>query len=199
MTPETPQGAGRSAAWGVVAVVLGGAAVATWIEALSPGSRFPAWPAWAFSALTVAAVYLCFASLSGRWPTGRDLRHGTRPTSLTAPPGHPTDAVVNLQPLAAGAEMVYDIRLNPVKEILVRYIYQAADITMISSQSGLDQGSIAAGGAAVNYWQAVLERACLEGVPKVDAVLNRAIHHLKGTVAEAPLRALVERYRQARD
>lgn len=86
--------------------------------------------------------------------------------------------------------MVYDIRLNPVKEILVRYIYQAADITMISSLSGLDQGSIAAGGAAVNYCQAVLERACLEGAPKVDAVLDRAKHHLKGTVAEAPLRAV---------
>ena len=94
--------------------------------------------------------------------------------------------------------MAYDIRLNPVKEILVRYIYQTADISMISSQSGLDQGSIAAGGAAVNYWQVVLERACLEGLPKVDAVLDRAIQHLKSTVAEVPLRAAVERYRQAR-
>ncbi len=82
--------------------------------------------------------------------------------------------------------MVYDIRLNPVKEILVRYIYQAADISMISSQSGLDQGSIPAGGAAVNYWQVVLERACLEGLSKLDAVLDRAVQHLKGTVAEAP-------------
>ncbi len=103
-----------------------------------------------------------------------------------------------IPPPAAGAEMAYDIRLNPVKEILVRYIYQTADISMISSQSGLDQGSIAAGGAAVNYWQVVLERACLEGLPKVDAVLDRAIQHLKSTVAEVPLRAAVERYRQAR-
>ena len=64
--------------------------------------------------------------------------------------------------------MIYDIRLNPVKEILVRYIYQLADISMLSSQAGLDQGSIATGGSAVNYWQAVLERACIEGVHKVQ-------------------------------
>lgn len=106
--------------------------------------------------------------------------------SVTAPPG------------AAGGKLVYDVRLNPAKELLVRYIYQSADIGMISIQSGLDQGSIAAGGSAVNYWQEVLQRACIEGVLKVDAVLDCAIHHLKHTVGEAPLRAAVEKYRQAR-
>jgi hypothetical protein len=94
--------------------------------------------------------------------------------------------------------MTYDILLNPVKDLLVRYIYRTVDITMISSQAGLDQGSIAPGGAAVNYWQEVLERACIEGAPKVDAVLDCALHHLSRTVGEAPLRAAVEEYRQAR-
>ncbi len=99
---------------------------------------------------------------------------------------------------AAGDQLGYDIRLNPVKDLLVRYIYRPADIGMISIQSGLDQGSIAAGGSAVNYWQEVLQRACIEGVFKVDAVLDRAIHHLEHTIGEAPLRAAVEKYRQAR-
>ena len=37
--------------------------------------------------------------------------------------------------------MVYDIWLNPVKDILVHYIYRSADISMIASQAGLDLGS----------------------------------------------------------
>src|SRR5689334_16952099 len=57
-----------SAAWGVVAVVLGGSAATTWTAAESPESTFPAWPAWVFSTLTAAAVYLCFASLFRLWP-----------------------------------------------------------------------------------------------------------------------------------
>ena len=40
-----------------------------------------------------------------------------------------------------GGEMVYDIWLNPVKDILVHYIYGSADISMIASQAGLDLGS----------------------------------------------------------
>ena len=95
-------------------------------------------------------------------------------------------------------DMIYDVRLNPIKELLVHYIYRSSDIAMISSQAGLDQGSIAAGGSAVNYWQEVLERACIEGTVKVDVVLDCAMHHLKRTVGEAPLRAAVEQYRQAR-
>jgi hypothetical protein len=102
-------------------------------------------------------------------------------------------------PTGAGrGEMVYDIRLNPVKDILVDYIYRSADISMIAGQAGLDLGSISADGTAVNYWQAVLERACIEGVHKVDAVLGCAIHHLKRTVAETPLRAAVGGYQQQR-
>ena len=69
---------GLSAAWGVVAVVLGGGAVATWLSAVSPGSRFPVWPGWTLSALTVAAIYMCFASLFATWPFGRDRSGGER-------------------------------------------------------------------------------------------------------------------------
>lgn len=61
----------RSAAWGVVAAVLGGGAFETWMEAESPASTFPAWPALVFSALTLTAIYLCFGSLCGRWPLPR--------------------------------------------------------------------------------------------------------------------------------
>jgi hypothetical protein len=121
-------------------------------------------------------------------------RTDTRPSVLTPKTpgrvaGH-TDMVKD--------RMIYDILLNPAKDLLVRYIYRTADITMISSQAGLDQGSIAAGGSAVNFWQEVLERACIEGTFKVDALLDCALHHLSRTVAEAPLRAAVEEYRQAR-
>lgn len=99
---------------------------------------------------------------------------------------------------AGGGEMVYDIRLNPVKDILEHYVYQTADIRMIAAQAGLELGSIAAEGTAVNYWYAVLERACIEGLDKVDAVLDCAMHLLKRTVAEAPLRAAVGEYRRDR-
>jgi hypothetical protein len=61
-----------SAACGVVAVVLGSAAATVWVAAASPGSRFPAWPAWVLSILTVSAIYLCFAFVFGIWPTGGD-------------------------------------------------------------------------------------------------------------------------------
>jgi hypothetical protein len=92
--------------------------------------------------------------------------------------------------------MVYDIRLNPVKDILVRYINRSADIAMISTQAGLDQGAITSDGPAVNYWQAVLERACVEGPNKIRAVLDCSTYHLRHTVAEPQLRAAISRYQQ---
>jgi hypothetical protein len=166
-------------------------------------------PWWAVAGILLAGVFFLAALFLFVSPRiGKPTRGTDRPSLQSA-----TDAVDTPQRVvqapeatgriaeptgAAGDEMVYDIRLNPVKEILVRYIYQPADISMLSSQAGLDQGSIAAGGSAVNYWQAVLERACMEGVHKVDAVLDCAIHHLRRTVAEASLRVTVERYRRDR-
>ena len=57
--------------------MLGGGAVAAWIAQASPGSRLPVWPAWALSALTICAIYGCFASALGIWPTSG----ASRPTS----------------------------------------------------------------------------------------------------------------------
>jgi membrane protein implicated in regulation of membrane protease activity len=63
---------GRSAAWGVVAVVSGGGAVAVWIEAVQSHSAFVPWAAVAsaLSLLTLASIYMCFAVLN-HWPTVR--------------------------------------------------------------------------------------------------------------------------------
>jgi hypothetical protein len=67
----TPRGPGWSAAWGVTAVVFGGGAVSTWLEAAAKASKFPAWPAWILSLVTVVALCLCFISLRGRRQTPR--------------------------------------------------------------------------------------------------------------------------------
>lgn len=65
----TPRRAVWSAAWGVVAVILGSGAIASWMAAAAPGSMFPAWPTLALTALTAVALCLTFGSLAGRWPT----------------------------------------------------------------------------------------------------------------------------------
>ena len=43
--PETSRADGWSAAWGVVALILASAAVASWMGAMPPGPGFPRWPA----------------------------------------------------------------------------------------------------------------------------------------------------------
>lgn len=58
-----------SAAWGVLALVLVGVAVAVWQNVLPQGWKFPAWSAWVLSVAMVLAIYLCFASLFALWPT----------------------------------------------------------------------------------------------------------------------------------
>lgn len=67
--PETLRRTARAAAWGVIAVVLGAAAVATWYPTPRPESR--TWLAWVLSVVTAAAVYLCFAEPLGLWPIRR--------------------------------------------------------------------------------------------------------------------------------
>lgn len=89
---ETPRGAAWSAAWGVVAVVLGSGAVAAWMAAVAPGSKFPAWPAWMLGATTVVAVYMSFAFLSGRWPVNRSPGRDRR-ARLTQPQGSEVDLI----------------------------------------------------------------------------------------------------------
>ena len=80
--PDTSRAAGRSAAWGVVALILASAAVATWMGAMPPGPGFPRWPAWMLSALTAIAIYICFACLSGGWRA----RRNDKPATMTPVP-----------------------------------------------------------------------------------------------------------------
>jgi hypothetical protein len=72
----TRRRAAWSAAWGVVAVVLGGGAIASWTAAAAPGSKFPVWPVFTLTALTAIALYVSFAYLAGRWPTNRGSMNG---------------------------------------------------------------------------------------------------------------------------
>lgn len=67
----TRRRAAWSAAWGVVGVVLGSGAIAGWMAAAAPGSRFPIWPVFTLTVLTAFALYVSFAFLAGRWPTKR--------------------------------------------------------------------------------------------------------------------------------
>jgi hypothetical protein len=63
--------AARSAAWGVAAALFGGGAIATWPVAVAPKSTFPIWPTYVFGGIAILALYLCFASVWGWWPSGR--------------------------------------------------------------------------------------------------------------------------------
>jgi hypothetical protein len=72
----TRRRAAWSAAWGVVAVVLGSGAIASWTAAAAPGSRFPVWPVLTLTALTAVALYVSFAYLAGLWPTNQSSMNG---------------------------------------------------------------------------------------------------------------------------
>lgn len=51
--------------------------------ALSPGSKFPEWPGWTLSSVTACAIYLCFASLFGKWPVRRGVSREDHRASVT--------------------------------------------------------------------------------------------------------------------
>jgi len=76
----------RSAAWGVVAALAGAGAIAVWIATATPGTAVPIWPAFVFGAASIAGLYMCFASLSGKWPAGRSLRGSVQAPQLTTVP-----------------------------------------------------------------------------------------------------------------
>jgi hypothetical protein len=63
---------GRAAAWGVVAVVFGSAAVAVWVEAVTSHPAFVPWATAAsiLSLITAVGIYMGFAVLND-WPTIR--------------------------------------------------------------------------------------------------------------------------------
>lgn len=67
--PETLRRRGRDAGWGVLAVILGGAAVAIWLS--TPQSESQTALALMLSVLAAAAVYLCFAEPLGLWSIRR--------------------------------------------------------------------------------------------------------------------------------
>jgi hypothetical protein len=66
---ETSRRTGRAGGWSALAVVAGAFAVAAWYPTPRPEAR--TWLAWAFSIVTAAAIYLCFAEPLGLWPSRR--------------------------------------------------------------------------------------------------------------------------------
>jgi hypothetical protein len=58
----------------VAAVVFGAGAFGTWPVAVAPNSTFPIWPTYAFGGLALLALYMCFATMWGWWPTGLSSR-----------------------------------------------------------------------------------------------------------------------------
>src|SRR6516165_3743257 len=65
--------AGRSAAWGVSALLFGAVAVAAWQVHVSPHSKVPIWPVYGFGVVAAGGLYMCFATLEGWWPARRSV------------------------------------------------------------------------------------------------------------------------------
>jgi Tetratricopeptide repeat len=63
--------AGRSAAWGVMSAVFASGTIAAWQASITPKSGFPVFPAFTLGLITVAALYMCFATIWGWWPVAR--------------------------------------------------------------------------------------------------------------------------------
>ena len=118
---------GLSAAWGVVAVVFGGGAAATWIPAASPESKFPAWPAWILTAITVGALYLCFASLLGTWPSRSVRSNGKKPAPA---PGAVSIVAQQMSGSAGGIQVGSGARVK------------TGDVVIVNSPSLSDQGEV---------------------------------------------------------
>jgi hypothetical protein len=128
---ETPRGPAWSAAWGVVAVILGTGAFATWSLAVSPRFGFPAWPAWGLSAATAAALYMCFACLSGTWPAGRALGRSERVPLARQPQPSQIDLIpeqagdwLRLGLLNRGPAAVYSAEVTGILDPLGRRVGQ---------------------------------------------------------------------------
>ena len=82
MESETQQsGAGKAAAWGVVAGISGTGAFGAWIAATTTETAFPIWPAWTLGAFTLGALYMCFTPLRGWWPPVRRERSPSTATT----------------------------------------------------------------------------------------------------------------------
>jgi hypothetical protein len=65
--------------------LLGGSAIATWQAAAAAQSTFPIWPTFTFGSITVALLYMCFATIWGWWPAERSASGlSTQATELPA-------------------------------------------------------------------------------------------------------------------
>ena len=58
----------------MVAGLFGAGAIATWQVAVAPKSTFPIWPTYVFAGVAAFALYMCFTTIWGWWPTGRSAR-----------------------------------------------------------------------------------------------------------------------------
>ena len=122
--PDEDGRAGRSTPWGIGAGVFCACAVATWQVAIAPKSTFPLWPTYVFAGIAALALYMCFATIWGWWPTGRSARGPSRDTvdrpmardgeasggatrqrASTAPSGSATAAPANLPPPPVSIEL----------------------------------------------------------------------------------------------
>jgi NB-ARC domain len=72
---------GRSAAYGAAAAVFATGAFTTWPVAVAPKSTFPIWPAYLSGGLALLALYMCFATIFGWWPTSRSGRRSAEARS----------------------------------------------------------------------------------------------------------------------
>jgi hypothetical protein len=83
MGPEEDKGA-VSAAWGVLVVVLGSAAIVVWQNVLPQGYKFPVWSAWLLSVGAVISLYFCFAPVYRGWSASHKRAEKDRPESADA-------------------------------------------------------------------------------------------------------------------
>jgi PASTA domain len=90
---------GRSAAWGVAALVFGAGAIYVSQLATTPKPTFPIWPTYVLGGIAAVALYLCFSTIWGWWPTARLIRApltgATQPYTAAHDPA-PTDTVSDL-------------------------------------------------------------------------------------------------------
>lgn len=71
---------GRSAAWGVFALVFAGGVAIVWPMAAAADSTFPYWPTYVFGALLLFGLYMCFATVLKWWPVGESANDAVVPS-----------------------------------------------------------------------------------------------------------------------
>lgn len=115
MTNDEGRG-GRSAAWGIAGGILGAAAIAAWQVAIAAKSTFPILPAYVCGGLTVAALYMCFATVWGWWPTRHTTAVPSPDTAELMPPSQVEAAAVPEATSVTGPAAIdrWRLRVNDV-------------------------------------------------------------------------------------